>query len=274
MLDLLVHASNYSAPTNGMRYAAQLARSMPAALTGVFVAEPVVPLGTAGITPVVPEMYAAAAQMVEDARRAEPVFRRWASEHGVARFRWEVANGFFASALASAANWHDALVLECGGPSPWSSVGLLGQALIGCGVPCFVVPDAYEKVASLDTIVVASHGSPEAVRAAHAALPLLARAKRVVLAKGRPLDMFSPVDFQPAFTLEDHLAQHGIAFETRVLDIADEGAGAAILAAAEEIAADLIVLGAYGRTRFSEWILGGVTRHLLEHPRLPLFFRH
>jgi len=34
------------------------------------------------------------------------------------------------------------------------------------------------------------------------------------------------------------------------------------------------VMGAYGRARFSEWIFGGATRHVLEHARLPLFMRH
>ena len=53
-----------------------------------------------------------------------------------------------------------------------------------------------------------------------------------------------------------------------------EHAGATILAQAERVSADLLVLGAYGRTRFSEWFLGGVTRHVLQHARLPLLMRH
>ena len=274
MLDLLVHVANYSAPGAGLRYAAQLNTALGGTLTGVFVAEPIVPLGPAGLTPVAPQMYAAVAKTVEEARQAEPVFRRWAGEQGVKRFGWQIAHGWFASALASAANWHDALVLESGVNAVWGSPGLLGQALVGCGVPCFVLPDDYNGTARLDTIVLASHGSAEAVRAAHAALPLLARARRVVLAKGQPRETFSPVAFQPGFTLEEHLSRHGIAFETRVLEGTDAGMGAEILAAATDVAADLLVLGAFGRTRFSEWVLGGVTRHMLEHARLPLFFRH
>jgi len=33
-------------------------------------------------------------------------------------------------------------------------------------------------------------------------------------------------------------------------------------------------MGAYGRTRFSEWALGGATRHVLEHSTIPVFLRH
>jgi len=274
MSDLLVHATNYSLPTNGMRYAAQLANVLDGSVTGIFISEPVVPIGPAGIAAVAPAMYVSAAQIVEQATQAEPAFQRWATEQGIARFRWQVATGFFSSALASAVNWHDALVFECGSMTPWSSVGLLGQALVSCGIPCFVVPETFEKAMSLDTIVVASHGSPEAIRAVHAALPLLARAKRIVLVKGHHADLFSPVDFRPAFSVEDHLQRHGISFDTRVLDVPEKRIGAEILGAAEEVSADLLVMGAYGHGRFSEWALGGVTRHVLEHARLPLFVRH
>jgi nucleotide-binding universal stress UspA family protein len=274
MLDLLVHASSYGPPTNGMRYAAQLAKLLNASLTGIFVSEPVVPLGSMGASPVIPELYAAVAQVIQQAREAEPTFNRWAGEQGVSRHRWQVATGFFSAALAAAANWHDALVLESGKQSAWSSVGTLGHALVTCGIPGFVVPDTYGKAASLQTIVVASHGSAEAVRALHAALPILARAKRIVLAKGRPAEAFSSVDFHPAFSVEAHLQSHGLAYETRLLDAHDERVGAEILDATEEAAADLLVMGAYGRTRFSEWVLGGATRHVLEHTRVPLFMRH
>jgi nucleotide-binding universal stress UspA family protein len=33
-------------------------------------------------------------------------------------------------------------------------------------------------------------------------------------------------------------------------------------------------MGAYGRNRFSEWIFGGATRHVLGHADIPVFMRH
>jgi nucleotide-binding universal stress UspA family protein len=166
------------------------------------------------------------------------------------------------------------LVLESGNKVAWSSVGVLGDVLVNCGIPCFVVPDTFEKPASFDSIAIASHGSPESIRAVHAALPLLQRARRITLIKGNPREAFAPVDFRPAFTIEDHLKRHGLNFATCMLDAKDDRAGHEILAAAADGYADLLVVGAYGRTRFSEWILGGVTRHVLEHGGLPLFMRH
>ena len=274
MFDILAHASNYTTPTRGMRYAAQVANLLGSSLTGIFVSEPVVPMSPITMAPLAPEIYAAAAQVVQEALAFEPKFHEWARSVGLTRHKWQVATSFFSGALATAANWHDALVLECGTQMPWGSVGMLGNVLVNCGIPCFVVPETFSKPASFDSIAIASHGSPESIRAAHAALPLLKRAKHITLLQGRPREAFSSVDFRPAFTLEDHLTNHNLQFVTRVLDVADDRAGAEILANAGDVNADLLVMGAYGRARFSEWVLGGATHHVLGNAQLPLFMRH
>ena len=275
MLDFLAHASNFSRTTRGLRYAADVARLFGGSLTGIFVSEPIAPvLGPIGMPAVLPDLYAAEAEVSKEARQAEPTFNAWAQSVGLTRYRWQVANGFFSGALAAAANWHDALFLESGHDTPWSSVGVLGHALIHCGAPCFVVPQENERAARFDTIAIASHGSPESVRAVHAALPYLARAKRIVLIQGAPRETFSAVEFRPPFTIEDHLKTHGLVFSTQTIDATGERVGEAILAAAGDSRADLLVMGAYGRTRFSEWVLGGATRHVLEHAALPLLMRH
>jgi nucleotide-binding universal stress UspA family protein len=49
-----------------------------------------------------------------------------------------------------------------------------------------------------------------------------------------------------------------------------EPVGAALLRIVSEIGADLLVMGGYGRTRFSELVLGGVTRHVLAAAELLL----
>jgi nucleotide-binding universal stress UspA family protein len=43
---------------------------------------------------------------------------------------------------------------------------------------------------------------------------------------------------------------------------------------AADIAIDLLVMGAYGRSRFGEIILGGVTRHMLQHMTVPVLMSH
>jgi nucleotide-binding universal stress UspA family protein len=41
-----------------------------------------------------------------------------------------------------------------------------------------------------------------------------------------------------------------------------------------EVGADLLVLGGYGRTRLSELVMGGVTRHVLAEAKLPVLLAH
>ena len=160
------------------------------------------------------------------------------------------------------------------GASPWGALGVLGHALVTCGAACFVVPQSYEGGVCLDTVVIASHGRSEAVRAVHAALPILAHAKRIVLAQGTPDEDFSPVQFRPPFDIAALLERHGLRSYTQALDGASDGAGEEILRIARDAEADLVVMGAYGRARASEWLLGGATRHVLEHARIPVFMRH
>jgi nucleotide-binding universal stress UspA family protein len=36
----------------------------------------------------------------------------------------------------------------------------------------------------------------------------------------------------------------------------------------------LLVMGAYGRWRWQEWVFGGVTRHVLHHTPVPVLMAH
>ncbi len=50
--------------------------------------------------------------------------------------------------------------------------------------------------------------------------------------------------------------------------------GAALLACADCLDADLIVMGAYGHTRLREMVLGGVTETLLDRMTVPVLMAH
>jgi nucleotide-binding universal stress UspA family protein len=74
--------------------------------------------------------------------------------------------------------------------------------------------------------------------------------------------------------LMQYLQWRGIACTRHAVTAEDEPVGAALLKAAAEVGADLLVMGGYGRTRLSELVLGGVTRHVLAHSPLPLLLSH
>ena len=78
-----------------------------------------------------------------------------------------------------------------------------------------------------------------------------------------------------ALDLAEYLEWRGIASQRRAVTAGtDEPVGAALLRTATEVGADLMVMGGYGRTRFSELVLGGVTRHVLGAAELPILIGH
>jgi nucleotide-binding universal stress UspA family protein len=146
---------------------------------------------------------------------------------------------------------------------------LLEAALLGAGRPLLIVPPAGAPSVGR-TIAVAWNGSAEAARAVAGALPFLhaARAVHVLSAETWRTGAEASLD------LVRYLEWRGIAGTSRAVRPEGESVGAALLAAAGEVGADLLVMGGYGRTRLSELVLGGVTRHVLAHSSLALLISH
>jgi nucleotide-binding universal stress UspA family protein len=71
-----------------------------------------------------------------------------------------------------------------------------------------------------------------------------------------------------------HLARRGLKADVRNVDDAGGGEGAALLAEADALGADLVVMGGYGHGRLREQVFGGVTRDLLKFASTPLFMAH
>lgn len=271
MKNILALATHYNGANSAMGYAADLAVSLDAVLTGIFVSEPV-PL--VGIPLAFPEAYTLTADIAREAEAAEPAMRKGIAAHGLERFRWQVAEGPADAVLERAADWNDVLVLQAGEDARWSSVAALGRILLTCGVPCIVVPASKPCSAALDTVAVAWNDSPQSMRALHAALPLLKRARNVVLLNGVSEPRFPPIVWRPPFDLDDYFTSHGIRCVKQDFEASGEAAGRKLLAAAKSAGATLLVMGAYGHGRVNEWMLGGATRHVLENPELPIFMRH
>ncbi|MFI4987631.1 MAG: universal stress protein [Alphaproteobacteria bacterium] len=147
---------------------------------------------------------------------------------------------------------------------------LLEILLVGCGRPILIAPaKAPDSVSG--TVMVCWKETAEAARALAAALPLLAKAERVlftaVVERGQPSgDMLADIARQ--------MAWHGIRAEPQLLD--NDGRPAAIQLAAQAAAcrADLMVMGAYGRSRTRELIFGGCTQSALEWADVPVLLLH
>ncbi len=115
---------------------------------------------------------------------------------------------------------------------------------------------------------IAWDGGNEAAAALRASVPLLGGAEVQVLTVHEKQGGF------PSTEALRYLSRHGINAE--FLEVERVGSTEQSLAAAvKELEVDLLVLGAYGRSRMREYLFGGVTRHFLGNDvGPPLFLAH
>lgn len=146
---------------------------------------------------------------------------------------------------------------------------LLESALMDTGRPVLVAPPKAVKTIG-GNVAVAWNGSAEAARAVASALPFLVRAEKVtvVTVKGKDEAVAAPRE------LSAHLAWHNIRASTKTVTAGAKDAGAALLAEAQALGADLLVMGGYGHSRLREVIFGGVTQHVLSAARMPVLMVH
>ena len=130
-------------------------------------------------------------------------------------------------------------------------------------VPCPITESFGKK------ILVAWNQSNEALTAARRALPLLIAAESVEITVIDP-SPYSPEKSEPGQALAQMLTRHGVKTEVAVLAKTLPQVSAIITQRATEIGADMIVMGAYGHSRFRQAILGGATRNMLESSKVPV----
>ena len=94
-------------------------------------------------------------------------------------------------------------------------------------------------------------------------LPWLKRAEAVRVLSAEEYQRRGP----GAQDLAAYLALHDVRAEIATFRPVEAAVGAGMLGAAREFGADLLAMGAYSHSRLRQLILGGVTRHVLEHAR-------
>ena len=144
---------------------------------------------------------------------------------------------------------------------------LLERLLLGCGRPLLIAP-AQLSDSFFGTVMVCWKETAEAARAVAAAMPLLAKADRVILASVEEDD---PSLAHGLADLARHLAWHGISDEIELIPAAAGAAGEMLMARARSHRANLLVMGGYGHGRGREFVFGGFTRSVLESAEMPVF---
>lgn len=145
------------------------------------------------------------------------------------------------------------------------SVGEIADLVMSVGRPVLAIPPKLPRPFTCDRITVAWNGSRESARAAFDCLPLLAKSTDVELIWINPEKTeMGDVDI-PGAEIANVLARHDINVTAKPVTSRSKD-GAAIVEQAVVNASDILVIGAYGRSRLRERILGGVTEHVLRHP--------
>jgi nucleotide-binding universal stress UspA family protein len=130
------------------------------------------------------------------------------------------------------------------------------------GRPLIVVPPTVQWL-DPRSVLVAWKDVREARRAVFDALPILATAKEVTITEMPEQGVDRAEALSHVEDVAGWLRGHGILANAVVPEVESEVAIAEQLdKVAANVGAGVVIAGAYGHSRFREWILGGVTRHL------------
>lgn len=257
--------------------ASRIAREFGAKLVGVYLVP--TPEMTPSVSALLPDSVVnqRLAESGEAQQRAEARFRSAATGAGLSALEWRAPAGDAAQALVAHARGADLTVIgqpDPGDPDAPFAGDLAIAAILGSGRPTLVVPYIGAPATLGRTVLVALDRSRESARAIADALPLLERAQRVAIVSITTATEETLDDTQARTQAAAHLAGHGIAAEVHHLELPDIGIGELLLSQAADLGADLVVMGAYGHARFQEFVLGGVTRTMIEAMTVPVLMAH
>jgi nucleotide-binding universal stress UspA family protein len=146
-------------------------------------------------------------------------------------------------------------------------------ALFEGQVPVMICPDNGKVPTTPERVVVAWNESNESLRAARASLPILKAASAVHVVVIDP-PAHGPNRSDPGGMLSQFLARHGVKAEIDVLSKTMPRVSDVLMRHAADVNADLVVMGAYGHSRFREAIMGGATRNMLEQAKIAVLMAH
>jgi nucleotide-binding universal stress UspA family protein len=129
------------------------------------------------------------------------------------------------------------------------------------GRPLLVVPETCNWL-DLRSVLVAWKDTAEARRAVSDALPLLQKSTEVTLVEIVEHEGDRTAALLRVGDVTAWLARHGVVASQHVPEQRGDAA-AQLERIASELGAGVVIAGAYGHSRLSEWILGGVTRRLV-----------
>jgi len=274
---ILVHADETARCAARLDIALELAQAFGAHLTALALAPDIVVPPSVEVS-YGPELAAANRRAVREA--LDPVkadFLRRAKRAGVTSTEWREAHGDPVAAAALHARYADLLIVGQADPGDVRSQpvrGFLEYLTLSAGRPVLVIPYAGNFTGFGSNALVAWNASRESTRAVTDALPLLARAASVAVVVVDPQEADGLHGETPGADISLYLARHGVKAKAYPTPSGGLDVGDVILSRASDMGANLIVMGAWGRSRTRELVMGGATRSLLEQMTVPVLLSH
>ncbi|MGB3279574.1 MAG: universal stress protein [Pseudorhodobacter sp.] len=195
---------------------------------------------------------------------------RWSSESAIAMI------GGLSDLIALRSRFADLVVLAkpYGEKHRDEEEAIVESAMFEGQAPVLVLPDAEMDASKIGKrIVIAWNQSRESMNAIRRALPFLKKAEHVWITIIDP-PQHGAERSDPGGALCQMLVRHGVRAEVTVLARTMPRISDVLARHVRDMDADMLVMGAYGHSRFREAILGGATRNMLENASVPVFMAH
>ena len=276
---VLVHCNDRRRISSLAETAAELARPFEAHLVGLSVTPPaaIIPSGMPG-TPdtIVLDAHCVAYRRDNGAMRA--AFEASARKASLSA-QWLEADADRASVAdvvlghARAAD----IVVAAQSDRSWQStlyLDIADRLAVESGRPVLIGAKGAPRRGFGKKVLVAWNARREAARAIFDALPLLQRAEEVKVITVSPQGEEGSTVHVPAGDICAALARHGVKCAATDVVRPRASVGGTLLTHAAEQGSDLLVMGCYGHSRLREFVLGGASRHVLEHMAIPVLMSH
>lgn len=211
-------------------------------------------------------------------KRAEAALQsfRAAAETTAIRFRCRALCALPVDAadnIAQLARFHDLVILAQADPDcDTFDKTIVEQLLLKVGRPVLFIPYTAKDAPKFSKIGICWDGSRAAARALHDAMPFLAKATSIAVITVNASEVLSQA--LSAGELASQFKEMGLNVRTFALDAETSQIQPTILSFAADEGLDLLVMGGYGHSRMKEWILGGVTRDMLQSMTVPVLMSH
>ena len=213
---------------------------------------------------------------VKQAKDASLAFETIAAAAGLKSFESRIDARDAATAVRQHARYADLVIV---GQTDKDTVSLSSPsnlpqcAVLETATPVLIVPyvGVYPSVGQ--HVFLLWNATAESARAARDALPFLKGAKDVRVSVFDSKGGLLPSEQKPDVDARHFFARHGVKI-TMTQDSSDGDIGSAVLSRVADHGADLIVMGGYGHSRLREWMLGGVSKTMLDHMTVPVLMSH